>query len=153
VRKSFVSVVVAMAALMAGCTSVPQPYSLPPDAPSARLKSSIEGAHNANEVIAVRVAIQRNQLSGSQQLFSVKKSLSTPAGYVRVPARETLVLAYREQALGGRPCEAAVRVMLEQGKRYNLVGGADVSAATSGARPCRLGVVDESNGRLLPNVK
>lgn len=143
----------AIATLLAGCTLTPPPYALPPDAPSARLRSSLEGAHNANEVLVVRVAIQRSQLSGSQQLFSVKKSVSTPSGYVRVPARETLVLAYREQTTRAQPCEAAVRVVLEEGKRYNLVGGADAAATASGVRPCLLAVVDESSGKLLPTPR
>jgi hypothetical protein len=149
VRK-LLALTTAIAALLAGCTSTPPPYALPPDAPSARLRSSLEGAHNANESLAVRVAIQRSQLSGSEQLFSVKKSVSAPSGYVRVPARETLVLAYREQTSRGRPCEAAMRVVLEQGKRYNLVGGA---GAVVGAGPCLLAVVDESNGRMLPMAR
>jgi hypothetical protein len=152
VRKRL-ALTVMIAGLLAGCTSMPPPYSLPPDAPAARLRSSLEGAHNANESLAVRVAIQRSRLSGSEQLFSVKKSVSTPSGYVRVPARETLVLAYREQTTRAQRCEAAVRVVLEEGKRYNLVGGADAAATASGVRPCLLAVVDESNGKLLPTPR
>jgi hypothetical protein len=143
--------VLMFAALAAGCASVPAPNALPPDAPQARLRSSMESSPQRQESIAVRMAIQRGVTGPSQPLFTVVRSVSTPSGYVRVPAQEVLVLAYREQASQSQRCEALLKVKLEEGKLYNLVGGA--TAVAAGGRQCPFAVVDESNGRMVANLR
>jgi hypothetical protein len=140
------------AALLSGCATPKPPYAPPEGAPTANLKSAISGANSRNESIGIGV-VEKEKREPSP-LFSIYKSESQPAGYVKVPANEPLILHYYETASGGRICKLTIQVTLETGKNYSLVGGGTYQSGPipvlMGTRGCEFGVVDDASNKPVP---
>ncbi|HXU94336.1 MAG TPA: hypothetical protein VFP33_11845 [Gallionella sp.] len=140
--------------ILCGCATKAPPYSLPLNVPSASLKSEINGAYDYNESIDVYLFDNDVTPPGNRTLFSIRRAVSTPAGYVQVPANVPLNLMYFESASGGRYCQLNIKVILEQGKSYSLVGGfvydkGPIPVFTD-TRKCRFGAIDESTKTPVP---
>lgn len=79
-----------------------------------------------------------------RRLFLLSLGKSRPAGYVKVPANELLTFSYIEVIGGGRSCSLDIQARLEEGKNYELVGGAAFDKGLlpilPGPRKCTLGV-------------
>jgi len=144
----------ALTAILCGCATPIPPYSLPPNVPSASLKSEINGAYNRYESIDVYLFDSNGTPPGNRRLFSVSRSVSNPAGHVQVPANVPLNLMYYESASGGRYCQLHISVTLEQGKSYSLVGGFAYEKGPipifTDTRRCRFGAIDEETKAAVP---
>jgi hypothetical protein len=130
-----------------GCATPAPPYALSANAPYANLKSAISGADNRNESIQIYLLDTSIAPHQRGKLFSIAKSVSTPAGYVKVAANEPLVIFYEEAASGGRTCQLSLKATLEQGKDYSLVGGFVYESGPipilTGTRKCQLSIKND----------
>jgi hypothetical protein len=139
-----------IATVLYGCATPQPPYAIPPGIPYANLKSSISGAYGRYESITISVFDKNASPPGDRKLFSIAKSVSTPAGYVKVPANQPVTLTYYESASGGRYCQLFAQVNLEPEKNYSLVGGFEYEKGPipilTGTRKCKFGVENDTTG-------
>jgi hypothetical protein len=134
-------------ALLYGCAAPPKPYSLPDGVPSANLKSAIDGAYGRSESIDISLFDGSATPPVHKSLFSIRRSISKPEGYVQVPANTPLTISYYESASAGRYCELSIKVILEPQKNYSLTGGFAYEKGPipilTGTRQCQFGAIDD----------
>lgn len=149
-----IALLAVFASSLYGCATPIPPYSLPSNVQSASLKSAINGANDRHESIDVFLFDTTATPPGNRRLFSIKRSKSTPDGYVQVPANVPLSLMYYEVASGGRYCQLYIKVTLEQGKSYSLVGGFAYESGPipifTDTRKCQFGAIDDSTNLPVP---
>ena len=142
----------AIAATLYGCAAPAPPYALSPGVPYANLRSSIQGAYGRYD--SINIYVTKDGQPGVKKLFSIAKSVSTPAASVKVAANEPLNLMYSEGISGGRSCQLRIVVTLEPGKSYSLVGGFVYEKGPipilTGTRQCQFGVIEDGTGMPVP---
>jgi hypothetical protein len=167
--KYFFNCILTMGALLlTGCaTKEIQKYSISSNVPFAYLKSEITGAYDSNEYIGVYIKDGRSPsykeetmlgmnvrdvrfpAPNEDLLFSIKKNVVTPSGYIRVPAGEQVFIRYNEISSASRICFVTATAFFEPGKKYSLTGGFKYEKGPipilTDIRKCSMGILDEDS--------
>lgn len=120
-----------LSVLLSGCAAPITNYSIKPDTPFAYLRSGLVGAHERHNSITVILTEGECGSIARKKLFSVKSSISTPDDFIKVPANQPIKLFYDGVIFGGRKCQIPLIVVLEENKKYSLLGGEGFSDKNS----------------------
>lgn len=150
---------VLIATTIAGCATPPPappalPYALPENTPFALVKSDIAGAFGKDDKIAISILDGECGAFRYRSLFLIKKAKSDIAGYVKLPAKQPVRIAYNETTSDGKYCHVSFSATLEEGKTYSLVGGFAYKAGPipifTGKQMCQFGILDEETKLGVP---
>ncbi|MBK1712119.1 hypothetical protein CKO43_04920 [Rubrivivax gelatinosus] len=128
------------------------PYVPPTEGAVAQLRSGVYVA--GGESAAVWIQLDSDPSKTWYPVFDHQGRVVKPDGYVNVRAGEWVLLNYNEALSAGRTCSIRVKLILEPGKRYSLVGGAtfepSVIPLLHTSRGCELRLKDDSDGGFMP---
>ena len=148
----YVLAVSLAAALLSGCATPQPPYAPADGVPTATVKSAVQGGDSRGVTIDIGVVEENKRMP--TRLFEISRSVSKPAGYMKVPANEPLILTYFENSSGAPICRVTIQVVLEAGKSYTLTGGTiykpNPMPLMRDFRTCEFAVVDDEIKKPVP---
>jgi len=148
-----------LATTILGCATTPPPppappYALPENTPFALIRSDIVGAFGKDEEIAISILDGECGALKNRSLFLIKKGKSDFTGYVKLPAKQPVRIAYNETTSDGKYCHVSFSATLEEGKTYSLVGGFAYKAGPipilTGKQMCQFGILDDETKLGVP---